>query len=59
MMALIVVFIIMRSCLKIRFVPLQTMKLCVEVGLYVHVFMVFLHTPTPLNSRKENPVPNE
>jgi len=42
MMALIVFFIIMRSCLKFRFVPLQAMKLCVEVGLYFHALMVFL-----------------
>jgi len=59
MLTLIVVFIIMRTCLKISFFPLQAMKLCVEMGLYVHVFVVFLLAPAALISRKEYPVPNE
>jgi len=52
-------FIIMRSCLKIRFVPLQAMTVCVEVGLLVHALTVFLLAPTALIWRKEYPVPNE
>jgi hypothetical protein len=42
-----------------RFFPLQAVKLCVELVLYVHVFLVFLLSPTSLISMKEYPVPNE
>ena len=59
MMTLIVAFLITRTHLNSRVVPLQALKVCVEVDLYVHVFMVLLLAPTALIPMEEYPVHNE